>query len=87
VVARQRLEKELNEVNAMLQRLEKELNEVNERTMITLVSRGSVAAGAWVSRSLTNFTQSALLRHLNFLFCLDCRNGLGIRDFERVWLW
>jgi hypothetical protein len=49
-----------------------------------LVSGGTVAAGAWVSCSPTNFTQSAFLRNLHFLFCLNCRNGLGERDFEWV---
>jgi hypothetical protein len=34
--------------------------DVNERTLITLVSEGTMAAGAWVSCSLTNFTQSML---------------------------
>jgi hypothetical protein len=52
-----------------------------------LVSGGTVAAEAWVSRSSTNFTQSVLLHHPHFLFCLNRRNRLGVRDFEWVWLW
>jgi hypothetical protein len=47
-----------------------------------LVSGGTVAAGAWVSRSPTNFTQSAILRNLHFH-----RNGSSVRDFEWVWPW
>jgi hypothetical protein len=50
-----------------------------------LVSKTTVAAGAWVSSSPTNFTQSVVLHNLHFLFCLNCRNGLGIRDFKWVW--
>jgi hypothetical protein len=33
---------------------------VNERTLITLVSEGAIAAGAWVSYSPTKFTYSTL---------------------------
>jgi hypothetical protein len=40
---------------------------VNERTLITLVSEGTIAAGVWVSRSSTNFTQSALFHNLYLL--------------------
>jgi hypothetical protein len=52
-----------------------------------LVSGGTVATEAWVSCSLTNFTQSALLHNLHFIFCLNRGNGLAISDFEWVWPW